>query len=379
MSKKKESNRISIVDLRSAAASVNRSVHIIIIVIITIIDMTIDTLAVVENLFTNEDPYNFHKTLGFLSLFSFVVRLSMIGKSDMGFQRFPMLTVPTVAIHMCLGLSSLFFKIPDRRISEGNRIWPQFRLHSICFVTRHSLLILLYWAETHLHWAPMYWANTAIVFLNLLAVDAASASVKGPSNTIRDLEAHPGAKFFFSILQFGTIVHCLAGIRRSSTHYYVIMVMQISAFAATLRRKNIIVGANGRRALVFGYGAMLVIGTVLAFSDYVFHVTLHEIALLMAVSRSVHLIRVGGPDWLGIVRSKYILWGAAAVFLNLARSSGPDLHPFGVWLAEEPQSRMVRLVSLGLLVVQVTYGFVVTKRRLLEQQASAASTKAKVA
>jgi hypothetical protein len=87
---------------------------------------------------------------------------------------------------------------------------------------------------------------------------------------------------------------------------------------------------------------------------------------------------VGGPDWLGIVRSKYILWGAAAVFMNLARSSGPNLHPFGVWLAEEPQSRVVRLVSLGVLVLQVTYGFVVTKRRLLEQQASA-TTKAKVA
>jgi hypothetical protein len=124
---------------------------------------------------------------------------------------------------------------------------------------------------------------------------------------------------------------------------------------------------------------MLVIGIVLALSEYLFHVTLHELALITAVARSVHLIRVGGPDWLGIMRSKYILWGAAAVFLNLARSSGPNLHPFGVWLAEEPQSRMVRLFSLGVLVLQVAYGFVVSKRHFLEQQEVSATNKAKVA
>jgi hypothetical protein len=166
----------------------------------------------------------------------------------------------------------------------------------------------------------------------------------------------------------------MAGTRRASLHYYIILVMQLSAFGTTLRRKNIIAGANGRRALVFGYGMMLAIGFVLFLGEYAVYGTLHELALVTAVARSVHLIRVGGPEWLGKLRSKYILWGVAAVFLSVAQ---PKSHPFGVWLAEEPQSRVLRMVSLGLLAMQITYGFVVTNRQLQAQQALA--TKAKTA
>jgi hypothetical protein len=331
--------------------------------------------AAVENLFTNEDPYHVHKTLGFLSLLSYVVRLCMLGERDMGFRTYPSWTVPTVALHTILGSSSLLFRIPSRRISEGNRIWPQMRWHSICFVGRHSLLILLYWAEQHVwHCEPLYWANPAIVFLTFICVDTVDASVQYRSNTIRDLQAHPAARYFFTCMQFNALGNCLAGTRRSSLHYWAMFVMQMSAFGTTLRRKNIVVGGQGRRTLVLAYGSMLFIGLVLHGTDFGRFSTLHELALTTAVSRSVHLIRVGGPAWLGVAKSKYILWGMAAVFLAQARSSGPNPPPLGVWLAEEPQTRMVRVVSLGLLALQIAYGCVVSKRQLQRS-----TTKTKIA
>jgi hypothetical protein len=338
----------------------------------------IDTSKVTENLFTKEDPYHVHKTLGFLSILSFMVRLCFVGEADMGFARFPGWTLPTIVLHLSLGLSSLVFKIPERRISEGNRIWPQFRWHSNCFVVRHSLIIILYWAEQHvLHCAPIYWANSAIVFFNLLCVDAVNAMVKDRSNTIRDLQAHPVAKYFVSAMQFIAMTDCIAGLRRASLHYYIILVVQLMAFMATLRRKNVLVGARGRRMFVFGYGLLLGISVVLGLFEYGVYSTPHELALLMAVNRAVHLIRVGGPEWLGILKSRYILWGVAVLFLNKARSSGPNVLPFGLWLAEEPQSRVLRMVSVGLLTLQITHGFVVTNRQLQAPQTSA--TKAKTA
>jgi hypothetical protein len=335
--------------------------------------MILDTSkAAVENLFTKEDPYHMHKTLGFLSLLSFFLRLRYLGEQDLGFQSWPSswTTVPTVLLHLALGYSSLIFKIPARRIREGNRIWPQFRLHSICFVTRHSLFILLYWIERHVwpHHGPFYWANVVIVFGTFLAVDMVNATTPYPSNSVRDLQAHPAAKYFFTVMQFNAIGNCLAGRpRRSTLHYWMIFVIQSSAFGTTLRRRNIFVGRSGQRIMVFLYGTMLSVGLSLSVMEVACHASLHELALTTAVSRSIHLLRVGGPDWWGhrVYRSKYVLWGIAAMVLHVTRSVGPNPPPFGVWLSQEPQSRFVRLVSLIMLTAQIVYGFVVSRRQQL--------------
>lgn len=86
-----------------------------------------------KQLVTKEDAFHIHKTLGMLCLVSFLFRLALAGESDMGFgaAQYPALTVPTIVLHLLLSLSALEFKIPQRRISSGYRIWPEYRLHSI--------------------------------------------------------------------------------------------------------------------------------------------------------------------------------------------------------------------------------------------------------
>jgi hypothetical protein len=81
-----------------------------------------------EKLITQEDPMQLHKTLGILCLIHFAWRFSMVGAdSDMGFKTYPHLTIPAICLHLLLSLSSLEFKIPEKRIKEGSRIWPEYR------------------------------------------------------------------------------------------------------------------------------------------------------------------------------------------------------------------------------------------------------------
>ena len=157
-------------------------------------------------LFTHEDPFNVHKVLGFPCLAHFVVRTLSLPRwplNDMGFTASPA-TAAFILMHLCLSCSSLVFKIPAKRIKEGSRIWPEFRLHSIIFACRSLACMSLVWAERRYDpdGYPRYWANVLIVFATLFAADVASSSVSEHSNTIRGLEMSPIYKFSFSYMQF---------------------------------------------------------------------------------------------------------------------------------------------------------------------------------
>lgn len=73
-----------------------------------------------KKLFTKEDSYHVHKTLGILVLCSYIWRLPKLGREDMGFRSYPEWTLPTLFLHLCLNLSSFEFHIPALRIkSDG--------------------------------------------------------------------------------------------------------------------------------------------------------------------------------------------------------------------------------------------------------------------
>jgi len=48
-------------------------------------------------------------------------RWSMAGERDMGFI-YPELTLPTIVLHFMLTASAFMFKIPAKRIKQGDRI-----------------------------------------------------------------------------------------------------------------------------------------------------------------------------------------------------------------------------------------------------------------
>ena len=142
--------------------------------------LTVFTL-IKKRLFTEEDyphrVFGMHKILGIGCLLHFIARF-MIAPSttDMGFDS-SLRTLGLMSMHAGLSLSSIIFKIPKKRIVEGSRIWPEYRLHSIIFACRSLACMLLIWLEQKYELPPMYEANIAIIFATIAAADIATWSV----------------------------------------------------------------------------------------------------------------------------------------------------------------------------------------------------------
>lgn len=215
--------------------------------------------SIYQKLFTKEDYphkiFGIHKLLGIACLLHFIFRFAVVFvSSDMWFTS-SLQTPMFLGLHALLSLSSIIFKIPKKRIVEGSRIWPEYRLHSIIFACRSLACMALIWAEQRYQLAPAYEWNAIIVLGTLVAADVATWSVEetSRSSTIRDLDAPPAMQFFFSVMQFHATAGCLLGVRRYATQFVYVWIVQFTAFLMTLRRKNL----APHTPLVFTYGFML--------------------------------------------------------------------------------------------------------------------------
>ena len=274
-----------------------------------------------ERLFTKEDNFNFHKTLGIYCLLSFLYRFANVGPSDMRFSASGA-TLLTIAVHASLSLSSLIFHIPLKRIASGYRIWPEYRLHSIIFACRSLLGMLVTWYELKHGLEPNSHLNIAIVLGTLLAADVGSAAVgeAGHSNTIRDLDANAPTRFFFSAMQFHATMGCLFGLRRFSTQFLYVWIIQLNAFLMTIRRKNL----APHSVLVTTYGLMLTFGFVLASYEH------HRVGAFLMINT---LGNLAGVLRIGASVPKYPLWVGMAVLTHLARPTLDTAHPLApYWL-----------------------------------------------
>ena len=261
-----------------------------------------------KQLFTHEDPGHFHKILGVCCLLSFSWRISMMGPSDMGFQRYMLLTLPTLLLHWSLTLSSFVFNIPSRRIKSGDRIWPEYRLHALVFLSRALICCCVYYYEQLYHLPPNYDVNCVIVILTIFAADISSRSVDHRSGSIRDLDTHPAVKYFFSWMQFGATSLHLCGARRFSLIFYTAFVVQVNPFLMTLRRKNLL----SKNEVLSLYGAMLSFGFFIAVYEFGVNAPNGFNGFLCQgfVANVATILRLGPrfPIVRHIQDNKYILW-----------------------------------------------------------------------
>ena len=270
-----------------------------------------------KGLFTREDPIQLHKTLGISCLVSFVYRFVYVGAADMNFSAAPS-TMLTLILHASLSISSLIFHIPTKRIVEGSRIWPEYRLHSIVFACRSLACMAVTWYELRKGVAaPMYFANALIVLSTLALADLGTWWVgeASRSSTIQDLHAPAAMRFFFSVMQFHATAGCLLGVRRFSVQFMYVWVIQFTAFLMTLRRKNL----AAHHPLVSGYGIMLTAGFLVSMND---HLSVGAFALSQAMANFAACAR------LGLRMPKYVLWAGFAGIMHVARKTTPmDPHP----------------------------------------------------
>ena len=299
-----------------------------------------------QRLVTKEDPLHVHKTLGILCLTHFAFRFAKFGHGDMGFD-------PSIASAMCLLLhallscSSLAFRIPEKRIMEGSRIWPEFRLHSIVFACRHIACMLVTWAEAR--WGgrtdrPMFSINPLIVLSTLLLADAATRRSSGvKSSTIGSLRAPAAMRFFFSAMQFHGTVACLVGVRRFSMQLVMLFTIQITAFLMTLRRKNIV----GHTPIVYFYGALLAFGKL---------VGAHDMSLFACQHGCNALANLAILARIGLRMNKYVIWiGMAGAATYLRATTGLACNNARAIAAWKPFWQRLHWTTLALVVVLGVY------------------------
>jgi hypothetical protein len=300
---------------------------------------------VIANLATKEDPLHLHKSLGTACLASFLWRFSYIRdpSADLGFVYFPQFTFITILLHLFLNLSSFEFNLPEKRISSGYRIWPEYRLHSLVFLIRSLLLMTIYWHESVFDIEPNYWLNGLVVLGSMAAADLASATCKHQSSTIRALQAPNIVKYYFSVMQFCATATCLYGLRRFTVQFYFVMIIQCNAFLMTLRRKNLMLHQVG----VVLYGIGLVLGLTLAIVEYDRAGGLDCVRSVTLVACSAAFWRMG--PWSERYKNKYLIWAVECLFLNLIiRPSLESDYPL-------LRSQLGRLADASMLLV-VLYG-----------------------
>lgn len=259
-------------------------------------------------LVTHEDALHHHKILGVLVLLSYFVRFFYFF-DDMAFRSHPDWTIPSIALHWLLTASSFQFKIPQRRIRDGGRIWPQYRWHALIFTTRYLLFIALYWYEQLKGLQPNYDMNFAIVMVIMAAADFVTYAVGDDfrSNTIRDLDGPGVIKFVFSIMQFNATAFLVFGIRSYAMPFYAMFPVQVTPFVGTLRRKGVF---TSKFWGAFVYGALLVGGFVVQAYQYDraggerMHLFGRSVGLLAASLRLTPLL----PKMCAPLQNKFVIW-----------------------------------------------------------------------
>lgn len=290
-----------------------------------------------EKLITHEDYLHHHKIIGILVLLMFMIRFSLIGPThDMGFKTYPQFTIPSILLHFLLNVSSFQFKIPQKRIRDGGRIWPEYRLHAAVFAIRSMITILLYHYEQTYHIPPNYNYNYIILMGGMLAADFVSYSVstKYQSRSVRDLDTHPTVKFFFSFMQFQANAGMLLGLRRYTLPFAIIFVTQTTPFVATLRRKQVF-NSNVGGAMM--YGLFLIYPAIFVQLDYINegHNTFYIIRTIANVAALQRMTPHIPKPISTIVQNKYVVWTTAFILLRYLRQNVdtiPETQFKSVWL-----------------------------------------------
>ena len=209
---------------------------------------TIDRKFVVKKLFTKEDYFNTHKTLGFLSLLSYLYRYFYVfpttGRLGIDGDFFSYFTL---LLHMLLSCSSLIFHVLRYRIQDNPLIiYEEYRLHAIVF-TLKGVIACIYGLNVNLIKPEL--RTPILVFLMLgshMVADLITAkfgkkgvtAVRNTDNSTGFIRLGMRSYAFYQILAQGCFLKLDDSM--SDLGFNTFIAIQSSAFLMTLKRKNLI-------------------------------------------------------------------------------------------------------------------------------------------
>ena len=193
-------------------------------------------------LFTSEDRFHVHKTLGALSVLSFVYRYMWVWPRTgaLGLGSYDALSKCTMLVHVSLSLSSLMFRVPLKRIHRRpTMIWEEYRMHAVVFTLR---CLVVYVPQAYLY-------RVVCVCLVHLLADYVTAVFGCPGvTTVRgDVSRPPKMPVvhrmtvvygMYQFLAMGS--HLAPGTLGADLGYNALIGIQSSAFCMTLHRKGFI-------------------------------------------------------------------------------------------------------------------------------------------
>lgn len=253
-------------------------------------------------LFTVEDDYSLHKTLGALACVSFVYRYAYVYlmTGTLGFDGKPADWI-FMASHLFLSCSSLIFSVPKKRIpARPMVIYEEYRLHAAVFTARCFSVFAVAMLVNPLP----FWLVPLVVALHHLTADYITSIHGTPNNTaVRATAAKVKESTFYrmvaklySFYQFLAIAsHILPNERLGDLGFNALIAIQSSAFLMTLFRKRII----RSKTHMIVYGFCLIVST--------FHIIRLLPPMTLPAVLLVFLLRITLPS---PFNSKYLLWAA---------------------------------------------------------------------
>lgn len=187
-------------------------------------------------LFTREDRFNIHKTLGVFCLINYVYRITLMFYGITGNH------MPTLCLiaHSALSLTGLFFHVPSNRVSKRPMIYREFRAHSILFAIR-SILIMVSMRVS----PSTVWPRIVIVLGTIVGADVTSMLYKPDNTTMRGMPYPNGTSDFMKNImnRFYSVSQVLATMNMLFTinpdvPFLAMFPIQLAALLMTLVRKG---------------------------------------------------------------------------------------------------------------------------------------------
>lgn len=190
---------------------------------------------------TKEDPIYIHKFLGLISLLNFTYRYYLLFVYGSMFIH-TQFDLGMIAIHGCLSLSSLIFRIPQKRHANLPMIYPEFRLHSIAFGLRSVICCYVdFYGGTY-----KFYYKIGVCFGTMIVADLITKQYAEPGDTT--MRAMPYAENtskedvnnitkFHSNQQVTATIFMICNMESAFSPLFAI---QFAAFLMTMVRKSII-------------------------------------------------------------------------------------------------------------------------------------------
>ena len=205
-----------------------------------------------------------------------------------------------------------------------------------------------------------YSRNFWVVMAAIAAADLSPYSVGDKhSKSIRDLSAPLVVKYYFSVIQFFATASVLYGSRRCSLYYFQALVIQVTAFLMTLRRKNLVSHVFN----VVVYGLLLAGAVGVGYCEFVFYDEDESprgdhtpVWIVSVVACTAALWRLGpwpGARVRSVCANKYLIWIVMYFLLNhVLRPVLREEHQPGKLLTNDH----IQYLAIGEWVVLILYG-----------------------